>query len=275
MKMPRRPFVAVLAAFVLGSCDSRIETRIDREAPAILAVENCLPNLYKWVGSLLEIVKGWRLQSGGANPAGMTVTVSGDSLDVAFVVEGVTVSMTIDFYGPDGVDPTLTSLGGLSSPVQLSAAIEAAADELWSLFPSSSQEKFIVGVWSISGGGIAASGEALTAIIGGSAASPQLTSVATTLATVSGGVPAAESSTVTDSGPPECSLTFSTTGLLVDEDIGQSFPEGVVDITLDTPDAAVDAVIRFDKTSTAQVTIDGAPGSFAFDLVTRDLTYNL
>lgn len=275
MKPSRHSFVAAVAALALGSCDSKVETRIDLDAPAIQAVEGCLPNLYKWVGSLFEIAKAWRLQSGDANPAGMTVTVVGDSLDVEFVVDGVTIAMTIDFYGPGGVDAPLTSLSGLTTPIQLSDAIQTAADELWNLYPSPSQEKFVVGVWAMSGAGISASDEALTAIVGGSAASPELVSVSTTVSTVGSGVPAADASTVTDSGPPVCSLTFSTDGLLVDEDIGQAYPSGVIEVTLTTPDTTVDATITFDKTSTAEVALDGAPGSWSFDLQTRDLTYNL
>lgn len=275
MKSISRSFVAAAAVLALGSCDSKVTSVIDRDAPAIQAVENCLPNLYKWVGSLFEIAKAWRLKSGDSNPAGLTVDVVGDRLDVAFVVDGVTISMTIEFFGPDGDDPSLSSLGALSTPVQLSAAIEAAADELWSLYPSSSQEKYMVGEWNISGGGITATGEALTGIIGGSAASPQLTSVSTTLADGSAGVPAADPSTVIDSGPPECSLTFATSDLLLDEDVGQSFPDGVVDVTIDAPDATVSASITFDKTATATVVVDGAPGSWAFNLLTRNITYSL
>ena len=74
MKSISRSFVAAAAVLALGSCDSKVTSVIDRDAPAIQAVENCLPNLYKWVGSLFEIAKAWRLKSGDSNPAGLTVT---------------------------------------------------------------------------------------------------------------------------------------------------------------------------------------------------------
>ena len=267
------PILAVLAIGT-GSCDSKINSSVDQDLLArINTLEDCFPNLYRWVGGLLAIADTWKQQDGAnpADPTGLSTTVNMDgSITAMLAVGGTTITMDIKFYGPGGAEQDLSAF--VTTPTSLADKIDAAATELRNRFPTG--EKFIHGVWSIAGGGITATGEGLTGIIGGVANQNELEEVRTTLATVSGGIPAGDPSTVTDNGPPLCSLTFDIPSLITDEDPGQEYPRGVVALTVVGPEATVNATITFDKTAIATVAVDGVNGSFAFNLDTRQLTYN-
>ena len=127
---------------------------------------------------------------------------------------------------------------------------------------------------SIAGGGISATGEGLTGIIGGSTNQNELEELRTTEATVSGGIPPVDPSTVVDAGPPLCTLTFNIPGLVTDEEPGQEYPRGDITVTIVGPEATVNATITFDKTAIATIVVADVGGSFAFNLETRQLTYN-
>ncbi|MBL8735461.1 MAG: hypothetical protein JNL12_03465, partial [Planctomycetes bacterium] len=96
--------------------------------------------------------------------------------------------------------------------------------------------------------------------------------LSTTSGTPSGGPPPVADSTVSDNGPPLCSLTFSTTGIQVDDSPGQTYPIGTIDVTVTGPQASVDASVTFDGTSTATIVATGIAATFRFNLATRELS---
>ncbi|MEZ6038028.1 MAG: hypothetical protein R3F29_11135 [Planctomycetota bacterium] len=273
MKPARLPCILAFTLAGLGACDSKIETVVDEAVQArVSTVQDCFPNLYKWFNALLRITDTWRLRAAASSdPAGLIKTLNGGGLDVSYSLDGVTVAMAIRFYGPNGALQDLSSV--LSDSASLAQNIDDAATELRDRFGDG--EKFIHGVWSLSGSGISASGEGLTGLIGGATNDNELASLRTTTEAVSGGVPATDPSTVTDSGPPVCTLTFSTSGLITDEEVGQEYPRGTVDVEIVGPDATVTATVVFDKTATAVIVVDDIPGSFAINVNTRVITYRL
>lgn len=162
-------------------------------------------------------------------------------------------------------------IGGGTPPVSLGDKIDAAATELRDRFGS--DEKFIHGVWSMTGGGVSATGEALTGIIGGSLNQNELEELRSTLVTVTTGIPAVDPSTITDSAStPPCTLTFTIPGLITDEEPGQEYPRGTITLEIDDGTTTTTGSIVFDKTAIAKITIAGLVGGFNLNLETLTIT---
>lgn len=265
------PLLAV-TTLGLGSCDSKIESATNPELQAkIQVVVDCFPNLWAFVDGVVDIAGTWRMNGGTTpDPAGLTKTVNGDgSITASLTVSGTTISMTIKFYGPDGAEQDLTSV--ITPPSSLGDKIDAAATELRDRFGSA--EKFIHGVYSITGGGVTATGEALTGIIGGALNQNELEEVRSTLEDVTTGIPAVDPTTIEDSGSsPTCTLTFNIPSLVTDEEPGQEYPRGTVSLEIDDGTTTTMASIIFDKTSTARITIEGLVGGLDLNLDTLTLT---
>ncbi|MBL8752441.1 MAG: hypothetical protein JNK15_03990 [Planctomycetes bacterium] len=269
MTILRGVSVCMLALF--AGCDSKVTSTLDQDTlTRVETLTDCFPNLYRFADSLLEIGQTWRLGSSTAipDPTGLTFTINGGtSVDVTYVKDGVTIAMTIQFYSPTGAQQTL-SLAGAT----LNAVIQDAADELRDNFPGA--DPFMVGDYTISGGGITAS-DSLTGIIGGSTNQNELEELRTTLAStsISGGPPTVDSASITDSGPPSCVLTFTIPSLLTDETPTQEYPIGTVTISVTGPDATVTGTITFDGSATAVIDIDDVNGTFNFNVDTRTVTF--
>jgi len=265
------PLVAV-TTLGLSSCDSKIESATNPELQAkIQVVVDCFPNLWSFVDGVIDIAGTWRMNGGTTpDPAGLTKTVNGDgSITASLTVSGTTISMVIKFYGPNGAEQDLTSV--VTPPSSLGDKIDAAATELRDRFGSS--EKFIHGVYTISGGGVTATGEALTGIIGGALNQNELEEVRSTVEPVTTGIPAVDSTTITDSASsPPCTLTFNIPGLITDEEPGQEYPRGTVSLEIDDGTTTTLASIIFDKTNTARITIEGLVGGLDLNLDTLTLT---
>lgn len=265
------PLVAVMA-LGLGSCDSKITSSTD---PAMLArinvIKDCLPNMWTFANGLVAIAGTWKMNGGTiADPPGLSTTVNGDgSITATLPVGATTIEMTIKFYGPNGAEQDLSAV--ISAPVTLGEKIDAAATELRDLFGS--QEKFIHGVFTISGGDVETSApEALTGIIGGSTNQNELAEVRSTVVEVTTGVPAVDPVSITDlSSTPPCSLAFTIPSLVTDEEPGQEYPGGTIQLTVGSGSTDALGSIIFDKTAVARVTLDGLVGGFDFNLETLTL----
>lgn len=271
--MPSRRLLPLLAVAALGACGNKVTSNIDNALQAkVDTLQDCFPGLYAWVQGLLDIADTWKLTSADVpDPAGLTWSAgAGGRVDVALNRGGTTIAMQVRFYDSTGAEQDLSA--ALAGATTLGDAVHAAAAELRNRFGAA--EKFMLGEWSISGGGITASGEALVGIIGG-ATQDRLTELRTTQVTVTApnGVPPVDASTITDNGPPVCSLTFRIASLVSDEDADQTYPIGDIALTIAGPAATIDATITFDGTSTARVAIEDVPGRFAFDIAARSLTY--
>lgn len=264
------PLLAV-TSLGLGSCDSNVTSSTDPELLArIEVIRDCFPNLWPFVDGVVDIAGTWKMNGGTTpDPTGLSYTIQGDgSIDANLTVGSSTINMVIRFYGPNGAEQDLTSV--ITPPSTLGDKIDAAATELRDRFGSG--EKFIHGVWSITGGGISATGEALTGIIGGSTNQNELEEVRSTVVTVTTGIPANDPSTVADSGSsPPCTLTFNIPGLITDEEPGQEYPRGTITIAIDDGTTTTNASIIFDKTSIARITIEGLVGGFNLNLDTLTL----
>src|SRR5204862_6398916 len=138
-------------------------------------------------------------------------------------------------------------------------------------------EPFMVGDWSMSGPNLTGGGS-LTGRIGGSTNGNELEELRTTAAsgTVSGGPPALDSGSITESGADLCALSFTMPGLRTDETPAQQYPIGTVDLTITATQATpvtVSATITFDGSAIARIAVDGVRGSFSLDVETRVLTF--
>jgi len=263
----------LLTAALFAACDSKIESNTNQALlDQIETVVECFPGLYSKVDGLLEFADSWRMNTNGSipDPAGLTYSQGGSGEIVAtftgFEDVGCTLSMTIRFYDPAGAEQNLN----LSSATTLADKIDLAATTLRNASPSGNP--FLVGTWTLSGtkGGDPISGSgSLTGIIGGATNGNELEELRTTGATPAGGPPAFATSTINEAN---CSLTFSTTGLLTDSSPTQDNPIGTIDITIVRAPVTVDASITFDGTSVIQVRIDNVPGRFDFNVATRTLT---
>ena len=264
------PLMAV-ATLGLGSCDSKVSSLTDPNLLArIEVIRDCLPNLWTFVDGVADIAGTWKMNGGTTpDPAGLTHTVNGDgSITATLTVDSATIEMVIKFYGPGGAEQDLTSV--ITLPTTLGDKIDAAATELRDRFASA--EKFIHGVYSISGGGVSATDEALTGIIGGSTNQNELEEVRSTLVLVTGGIPAVDVSTITDSAStPPCTLTFTIPGLITDEEPGQEYPRGTISLVIDDGTTTTNATIVLDKTAIAKITIEGLVGGFNLNLDTLTL----
>ncbi len=266
----------LLALALLAGCDSKVSSAIDTDLQQrVETLEDCFPNLYRRVQALLDLTDTWRQLNGQPipDPVGLTWQVDAEAggtvVDVTYVVDGTTIAMAIRFYSPTGAQQTLTTLTGQTT---LDATIDAAATELRDVFGAA--DKFMVGDYTISGGGITGS-DSLTAIIGGSTNQNELEELRTTAAssTIAGGPPDVDPATITDAGPPVCSLTFTIPGLLTDETPTQEYPIGTVTLSIAGPEATVGATITFDGSAVAVIDVDDVPGTFTFDVETRTLTF--
>lgn len=257
----------LLGLLALPACDSKITETVDQAK--IDLIEDCLPEHAEKLGALLDYAKTWRLQGtpSSTDPVGLTWSEQLDgTLTVTFVVGDFTVTSTISFYSPTGdlrnLDITATSLA---------EAIDDAAGQLRDEFATSNP--FMVGDWDIAGPGVTGSG-AFTGIIGGATNANELESISTTTATPAGGPPpnADCSITVTDTADT-CTLTFNTSGLSTDAEVGQEYPTGTIDFTLSklatetSPAASVSASMTFDGTATAKL-----GGLFTLNLETFAVT---
>jgi hypothetical protein len=268
MLMRRHP---LLLLALLGACDSKVTSTVDADLQArVETVQDCFPGLYSRAQALLDVAETWRLNNGTAiaDPAGLSWSEQGDgSVQVTYAVGGgTTIAMTVRFYSPTGVQQDLA----LGTPATFNDLMDVAATELRNTFGAT--PTFMVGDWTISGGGITGSG-ALTGIISGSGSSSELLELRTTTATPAGGPPPVATSSVTDNGPPVCTFAFTIPQLETDGQPNQQYPIGTVSITLTGPEAVVDGVITFDGTSTANIAITDIPGSFDFDVEARSLVY--
>lgn len=267
--MQRALFAGLCAAALLTGCDSKVESSVDAVQQARFeTLSDCFPGLYQRVEQLLDVVDTWRLANGTpiADPSGLTFAEQGDgTVDLTYVVGPTTLTMTVTFYSPTGTAQDLN----LGSPATLNDLVTAAAVALRTAFPSG--DSFAVGVWSLSGGGISGNG-AVTGVLGLDGSQNTLLELSTTTGTPAGGPPPVADSTVSDSGPPVCSLTFSTTGIQVDDTPGQTYPSGTIDVTVTGPQASVDASVTFDGTSTATIVATGIAATFRFNLATRELS---
>jgi hypothetical protein len=271
------PKLSLLALALFAGCDSKVSTDIDEDLQRrVETLEDCFPNLFKRVQALLDIAETWREQNSTAipDPTGLTWVVNNEAggtvVDVTYVIEGTTFTMAIRFYDPAGAQQDLTA--EITGQSTLNLTIRAAADELRDRFGSA--DKFMVGDYTISGGGLSGS-DSLTGIIGGSTNQNELEEIRTTAAssTISGGPPATDPATIVDSGPPACTLTFNIPGLLTDETPTQQYPIGTVALTVVGPEETITATITFDGSATAVIDIDDVPGSFTFNVETRVLTF--
>lgn len=274
MQLTRSTSLLVLA--LLAGCDSKISSALDTDLQRrVETFEDCFPNLYSRAQALLDIVDTWRQTNTTpiANPSGLTASVGSEAggtvVNVSYVVEGTTIDMAIRFYSPTGTQQTLALDGG---SVDLNTVIGTAASELRNNFPSGSP--FMVGDYTFSGGGISGT-DSLTGIIGGATNQNELEELRTTAAssTISGGLPATDSATITDSGPPVCTLTYTIPGLLLDESPTQEYPIGTITLSVTGPEDTVSATITFDGTATAVIVVTDVPGTFTFNVDTRTLTF--
>ncbi|MFT4516225.1 MAG: hypothetical protein ACI89X_004069 [Planctomycetota bacterium] len=267
------PLLAV-TTLGLGSCDSKLTSDIDNLAgnrAKVDAIVDCFPNLWAFVGGVTDLAGTWKMNGGTApDPVGLATTINGDGSITATLGVGTTsITMDINFYGPNGARQDLTAV--ITAPVTLGDKIDAAATELRDLFGA--DEKFIHGVYSITGGGISATGEALTGIIGGALNQNELEELRSTEVTVTTGIPVVDSTTITDSaGTPPCTLTFTIPDLVTDEEPGQEYPRGTITLEINDGTTVVNASIVFDKTAVAKITVDDLTGGFDFNLETLTLS---
>ena len=265
------PLMAV-AVLGLGSCDSKITSGTD---PAMLAriqvIRDCFPNLWRFADGLVRVAGTWKMNGGTTpDPAGLATTVNGDgSLTASLTVGATTIEMTIRFYGPAGAEQDLTAV--VTPPTTLGDKIDAAATELRDRFGSA--EKFIHGVYTITGGGVTTTEEeALTGIIGGSLNQNELEEVRSTLVTVTTGIPDVDPSALSDSATsPPCTLTFNIPSLITDEEPGQEYPRGTITLEIFDGETTAMAAIIFDKTNIARITLEGLSGGFDLNLDTLAL----
>jgi hypothetical protein len=272
--MPLSRSVPVLALALLAGCDSKVSSVVDSDLQQrVETLEDCFPHLYPRLEALLDIADTWRQQNDTPipDPTGLTATVGSEAggtiVTVDYTVGATTINMVLRFYSPAGAQQTLT-LNGSS----LDEIVDDAATDLRNLFPG--QGPFVVGDYTISGGGISGS-DSLTGIIGGATNQNELEELRTTAAssTVTTGVPATDSATITDAGPPACTITFSIPGLRTDDAPTQEYPIGVVELSLTGPQTTVAATVTFDGSATAVIDVDDVPGTFRFNVATRELTF--
>lgn len=267
----------LLALALLAGCDSKVTSTLDTDLQQrVEAFKDCFPNLYARAAALLDVADAWRQTSTTPipDPAGLTATVGAEAggtlVTVHYDVGGTAIDMTIRFYSPAGVQQTLALDGGAAT--SLGTLIGTAATELRDNFPTGNP--FLVGDYTFSGGGITGS-DSLTGILGGSSNQNELEELRTTAAsgTVRGGPPATDSATITDSGPPPCTLTFTIPSLRTDESPTQEYPIGAITLGVTGPATTVTATVTFDGSATAIIVVDDVPGSFSFQLATRTLTF--
>lgn len=259
----------LVSAILFAACNSKVTSGGNAELQKqIQTLTDCFPNLFKKVEGLLEVAETWRLNTGSpaADPTGLTFSGL-DPIVVGYTADGITLSMSIRFYAPDGTEQTGLSLTGTS----LAERLDSAATALRTSFPGGSP--FLVGDWTLNGSGFSGSG-ALTGMLGGVGSDNELEQLRTTTATPVGGPPPAAASTITEGA---CTLTFRTDDLAIDSFPAQQYPTGTMTVTVDGDDADaiadVTATVTFDNTPVVLVeSTDPAPLRFALDVETRAFT---
>ncbi|MFK7738673.1 MAG: hypothetical protein AB8H80_00010 [Planctomycetota bacterium] len=274
-------WLPLCAATFLGfsACDSSATTTIDQQAQArIEAIRDCFPDLWEFADGVLTIAEAWKLDGdeNPEDPTGLSWSFTGLDITAELTVGSSTVTMVISAYGPNGTTErrscsVLSAAGSIQPVASLSEAIDNIASELRDEFDTTNP--FLLGVWSIGGGGISASSEGLLGIIGGSTNANELQEVRTVDATVTTGAPAVDSSVLTDTvSSPACTLTFSTDGLVTDEDVSQDYPSGTIEATVNDGTTEVSATITFDKTEIASIVVEGLTGAITLNLETLEVT---
>jgi len=259
----------LLGALLFTACESKVTSGGDPALQKqIQTLQDCFPDLFPKAKGLLDLAETWRLNTSGpiADPAGLTHSGTGP-INVGFTSGSFAISMTIRFYDPNGNEQTGLPL----TATDLAARIDEAATSLRNSFPGGTP--FLVGTWTLTGGGANGSG-ALTGLIGGSTNGNELTELRTTESTPSGGPPPVAASTVSEGA---CTLTFRTGGLVTDSFPAQQYPLGTLTITIDGDDADsiadTTATVTFDNTAVVVITIDGTTsGRFQFNVETRAFT---
>lgn len=269
--MPSLRSSLLLSALLFAACESKITSGGNEDLQQqIQTVTDCFPDLFAKTEALLNLAETWRMNTSGSipDPAGLTHSGSGPiTATFAPTAAGFVISMTIRFYDPDGNEQTGLPLTATS----LADRIDEAATSLRDDFPTGSP--FLVGDWTLSGGGATGSG-ALTGIIGGSTNGNELAELRTTTATPVSGPPPVAASEVNEGA---CALTFSTDSLVTDSFPLQEYPIGTVTVTIDGDDAdalaEVTATVTFDNTAVIRIDITGAAtGHFEFNVETRAFT---
>ena len=259
------------AAALFAACDNKITSTLDADLQKrVDTVRNCFPGLYAKAQGLLDLANTWRMNASTSipDPAGLVHSQQGDGSILATYTFGgstLTLTMTIRFYSAAGAQQNIN----LSGATTLADQIDLAATTLRNL-PGA--PPFLVGAWTLAGAGISGSG-ALTGIIGGSTNGNELQELRTTTATPVGGPPPNADSTITDNGPPVCTLTFNTMSLVTDSFPTQAYPIGTITISIAGPEATVTATITFNDTAVAKIVVSGISGRFDFDVNTKTLTY--
>jgi hypothetical protein len=281
--MPRFAGPLFLSLLALGACSNEVETKIDQNLlNQVKTLEDCLPDLFGHANAVVELAKTWQLTDDtNTDPAGVSSQINGNELLATFNYSdgaGIsgTVSMTIKFWQNNGPQFNGTQFSPTFSGSSLSERIDAAATQLGQQFPG--QDPYITGNWTLTGftDQMAVTGSGiLGGIIGGAANQNELESVSTLANETS--ITTFAVNTVSSSG---CELEFSTQSLVTDEDVGQEYPRGTIDLSLtkaatgnqDQITVATDLV--FDKTrfATGTITLNGTDvGSFTLDLETLDV----
>lgn len=269
--------LSVASLLLVTACDSKVTSEVLDPAlqERVNAFLDCFPNLYERADQVLEMANSWRVGTSTPipDPAGLTFSVGADGggtvVNVTYVVDATTLSAQIRFYSPTGVQQTLAITGFAT----LNATIDEAANLLRNQFGATNP--FMVGDYSLSGGGISATGEALTGIIGGATNQNELEELRSTLtsAAIAGGPPAVDPSTITDSGPPVCTLQFNIPSLLTDETPTQQYPIGTITFVVTSPNTTLNASLVLDGSNTGVLTVTDIPGTFSINLDTLDVTY--
>jgi hypothetical protein len=117
----------------------------------------------------------------------------------------------------------------------------------------------------------------VSAIVLGSPAGAPVVTVASSVRTSSSSLalvaPAVDPSTIADtSSSPNCTITFDTSGLITDEEPGQEYPRGTINLTISDGTTNVNATMTFDKSNTARIEISGISGAFLLNLDTFAVT---
>lgn len=279
MRSPQLLSLCATSLLFLPACDSSSKAATNQDAlDKIAAIRDCFPGLWEFVDGVFTIAETWQLDGDNnpADPAALSWQFTGQDITANLTVGSSTVTMVISAYGPNGAAEqrscmTLSGAGPIQPVTSLSEAIDNIATELRNEFNTTNP--FLHGVWSVSGGGISASGEGLLGIIGGATNANELEEVRTVEATVGTGAPPVDPSTITDTvAAPNCSLTFFIDSLFTDEEPGQEYPRGMISIVVDDGTAIANATITFDNTAIAIITVQGLTGTISLNLETGTVT---
>lgn len=256
----------------LGSCSSSKSTNNVQAFSDTLT--NCFPTMFERLQLLLDIAQTWRQNATAipADPAGLTFSENSSGvLQVDLPAGAIRVDMQITFYNASGVaqDIDLTGATTLGQAIDLAATALATA---------AAPRSFLTADWSLRDAGNVIFGAGTwTGILGGSLSQVELERISSTLGsvTVSGGPPAAATSTISSmSGADLCVTRVDMPDLQIDTTPTQQYPAGVVTFTITRNGQDVVATATFNQTNTASITVGGIPTSFSFNLDTLTITAN-